>query len=194
MRMLRIFVVAVMAVLLTGCAATGPKFSEVQASMPAVRAGEGRIFVFRLNTPIGAALRPDVRVGGMVVGAPQPGSFFFVDRPAGHHAATARTEAESSVEFELAEGESVYISLQINMGVLVGRPQLLLHPPVTGASALQDLAYVGSIPLVPGRADPITAGAVRGGTQQQPEPPTRRSAVTMEDLRGLLPATPEARQ
>lgn len=182
--------------LLAGCAATGPRFIEVQGSLPELREGEGRVFFFRENKGMGAGVRPDVRLNGEVVGAPQPGSFFFVDRPAGHYTAQARTEAESSVSFELAAGESVYVSLQIGMGLLVGRPQLMVHPAAMGEAALPQLAYIGSIPLVPGQPHPVTGGAVRGGTQTPtpqgpgpaPQAATRRSPVTMDDLRGLLPA------
>jgi hypothetical protein len=196
MRFLRLAAAACVALLLAACAATGPKFAEVEASLPRLRAGEGRIFVFRSNSPVGAALSPDVRINGEVAGTPQVGSFFFVDRPAGHYTASARTESESTVDFVLGEGQTVYVSLHISMGILVGRPQLLMHPPETGTSVMRGMAYIGSIPLVPGRPDPITAGAVPGGTARaKPTQPVqaqsaRSGAVTMDDLRGLLPAKP----
>lgn len=189
-RFARAATLAAIALLLTACAATGPKFIEVQASLPALRVGEGRVFFYRDASTMGAALRPDVRLDGQVVGAPQPGSFFFVDRPAGRHTASARTEAETTVDFDLADGDTVYISMRINMGLMVGRPELTLQPPTTGPGALHNLAYIGSIPLVPGRPDPVTAGAVRGGTASQAQ---RQGRVTMDDLRGLLPAAQGAR-
>jgi hypothetical protein len=194
-RTLRLAAIACLTLLLAGCAATGPKFAEVEANLPALRAGEGRIYIFRENTGMGAGVRPDVRLNGEVVGAPQPGSFFFVDKPVGHYTASARTEAESSVEFLLREGENAYVSLRIGMGLLVGRPQLMLHPAQAGAAALPGLAYIGSVPLAPGRADPVTAGAVPGGTGRSTTPApvaappaARQGAVTLDDLSGLLPA------
>jgi hypothetical protein len=185
MRFLRLAAAACVALLLAACAATGPQFAEVEASLPPLRAGEGRIFVFRSASPVGAALRPDVRINGDVAGTPQVGSFFFVDRPAGHYTASARTESESTVDFELAAGETAYLGLQITMGIMVGRPQLILHSPKAGPSALQGLAYIGSIPLVPSRPNPITAGAVPGGTARAI--PTQSSP---QAARGLLPAKP----
>lgn len=182
---LRAAATAAFVLLLTACAATGPKFTEVEASLPPLAAGEGRIFVFRDASAVGAALRPDVRLNGSVIGSPQPGSFFFVDRPAGRYTASARTEVESTVEFELVEGETAYVSLQIAMGLLVGRPQLQLHPATTGSAALRSLAYTGSIPLVPGPSKAVAAGAA-GSTPTRPSQP--QGPVTMEDLRGLLPA------
>jgi hypothetical protein len=190
LRILRASAAAALALLITACAATGPRFAEVQASLPPVAAGEGRIFVFRDASAVGAALRPDVRLNGSVIGAPQPGSFFFVDRPAGRYTASARAETESTVEFELVEGESAYVSLQIAMGLLAGRPQLQLHPPATGSAALHGLAYTGSIPLVP-RPSNAVAGGAAGSAPPRPSQP--QGPVTMEDLRGLLPAAPGAR-
>jgi hypothetical protein len=196
MRFLRLAAIACLTILLGACAATGPRFAEVEASLPQLRPGEGRIFIFRENTAVGAGVRPDVRLNGEVIGTPQPGSFFFVDRPAGRYTASARTEAESTVEFEVGNGESAYVSLKIGMGLLVGRPHLAVLPAAAGAAALPSLAYIGAIPLVPGKADPVTAGALRGGTGKPPaqQPPSGRAAsqspVTMDDLSGLLPARP----
>jgi hypothetical protein len=197
MRFLRLAATACLALLLVACAATGPKFAEVEASLPVLRTGEGRIILFRENSGVGAAVRPEIRLNGMAVGSLQPGSFLFVDRPAGRYTASARTEAEATVEFELGDGETAYVSMRIQMGLFVGRPQLTVHPAVSGAAALASLAYVGSIPLVPGVVNPVTAGAVRGGTRQAPQAPqqpARQGPVTMDDLRGLLPATQETQR
>lgn len=195
MRMLRRALGACLALLLSACAATGPKFIEVEASLPEVRPGEGRIFIFREHSTVGGGVRPDIRLNGQVVGSPPGGGFFFVDRPAGRYTATARTEIESRVEFELPEGQAAYVSIHINVGFVVGRPQLFVHPPVTGAAALRYLSYAGTIPLVPGRASPVTAGTLPGGAPQSPpqaaphpaQQAAMPSAVTMDDLRGLLP-------
>ena len=72
-----------LAAVLAGCAATGPKFSEVGASLPPLAAGQARVFIYR-DSIIGAALKPDVRIDGQVIGPMQPNSFIFADVPAGH--------------------------------------------------------------------------------------------------------------
>lgn len=201
MRFLRLAAAAWVSLLLAACAATGPKFAEVEQNLPPLRAGEGRIFVFRSSSIVGAGVRPEVRINGESVGTPEVGSFFFVDRPAGHYTASASTEVESTVDFQLAAGESAYVSLQIGIGMFIGRPQLIAHSASSGASQVQDLAYIGSIPLVPGRRNPLTAGAVPGGTARATAPqdaartapaaaPARPGRVTMDDLSGLLPAKP----
>jgi starvation-inducible outer membrane lipoprotein len=64
-----------LAAVLAGCA-TGPKFAETSSSMPAVKAGDGRIFFYRSSSMMGAAIQPDVRLNGEVVGPSKPGGFF----------------------------------------------------------------------------------------------------------------------
>ena len=206
--------------LLAACSAVGPKFTDVEASFPTLRTGQGRIFFYR-TSGLGAAVRPDLRLDGQVVGASEPGSFFFVDRPAGNYTVSARTEVESVVQVALREGESAYVQSSITMGLLVGHPNLVVKSATEAGLALPQLAYTGATPLVPGRPRTLTAGAIPGGTgvpgasaapgrstapgssagsggpaapggaAVQGNPARIPSAVTMDDLRGLLaPATP----
>lgn len=168
---------------LAGCAATGPRYAEVEASLPSLRAGQGRIVFFR-TAGLGAGVRPDIRLNGDVVGTSEPGGFFFVDRPVGRYTASARTEVEASVEVHVREGEVSYVESRITMGVFIGHPQLSTASEGQALATLPALAYTGSIPLVPGRPrqsqsmarpSPTSPAGVRPGT------------VTMDDLRGLLP-------
>jgi hypothetical protein len=171
---------AILPLLLAACA-SGPKFTEVQRSFPALRSGEARIFLYRSASPVGAALQPTIRLNGQAVGSLAPGGFLFVDRPAGTFTVTAATEAESTVQFTARGGDSVYVEMSMSMGVLVWRPQLR----VRGSEALSDLAglaYVGAVPVVPG------SPASGGRPERSAAPPGRPAApVTMDDLSGLLP-------
>lgn len=163
---------------LAGCAASGPKYAEVEASMPSLRAGQGRIVFFR-TSGAGPAVRPDIRLNGEVVGTSEPGSFFFVDRPAGRYTASARTEVESSVEVLVRDGEVSYVESSITLGLFVGHPRLSTRGAGEALGVLSGLAYTGPIPLVPGRPRQAVAGQSPAGV--------RPGAVTMDDLRGLLP-------
>jgi hypothetical protein len=182
---------------LAGCAATGPKFTEVEANMPTLQEGQGRIVFYRTSSMVGAAVQPDIRLNDQVVGTSKPGSFFFVDRPAGRYKASARTEVESSVDVEVHDGGTVYVQSGITMGLLVGRPSLTQETAQQALREMPALAYVGSIPLVPGagRAAAATrpaAPSARPAPSPAPSagasPSSRGGAVTMEDLRGLLPS------
>ena len=93
---------------LAGCA-SGPKFSEVSSSILPIPAAEGRIYFFRSSSMMGAALQPDIRLDGEVVGSSKPGGFFYVDRPAGSYTAAAATETEKTITFDLAAGETKYL-------------------------------------------------------------------------------------
>ena len=133
---------AVMA--LAGCAATGAKFGEVATTLPAVKPGEGRIFILRDTGMMGAALQPEVRLNGVVVGKSQPAGFFYVDRPTGNYTATTATEVEKALTFTLAPGETKYVRSYVTMGVMVGRINLELVDPVKARTMLTDLSYTGA--------------------------------------------------
>lgn len=186
----RLGVLASLPLLLAACAASGPKFSEVQASFPAQRSGEGRIFVYR-ELGMGGAVQPEIKLNGQPVGAPEPGSFFFVDRPAGKYTASARTEVESSVDFTLVPGEATYVNLAITMGLLVGHPHLSVRAPAEAMAAIGGLAYIGAVPVVRGQQAVAGAPASASAAAAAPGPARQAkpaSGVTMDDLRGLLPA------
>jgi hypothetical protein len=133
---------AVMA-LAAGCA-TGVKHSEMASSMPSVKPGEGRIYFFRSSSPVGAAVQPDIRLGGQVVGTSKPGGFFYVDRPAGNYVASASTETEKNLSFTLAPGETKYIRSSVGFGHLVGRVILDLETPDKAQAEIGSLSYTGA--------------------------------------------------
>ena len=140
------FLLAVLAAGLFGCSATGPRFSEVSQNLPSLGENEGRIYFLR-NSIMGAAVQPEVSVNGRVVGKSQPGSFFFIDRPAGSYRATARTEAEGSIDIVLRPKQTAYVQMSISMGFLVGHPAFERVGEAEGRSALPSLAYGGAVPL-----------------------------------------------
>jgi hypothetical protein len=182
-RLLRLLAVAA-AFVLTGCAATGPRYTEVEASFPTLRPGTGRLLVYRVGG-LGGAVRPDVRLNGEVIGTSQPDGFFFVDRPSGRYTVSARTEVEATLEVTLTEGETTYVQSSITLGVFVGHPKLSLQSESAAAGQLGGLAYTGAIPVVPG-----TPSAGAGGVAPRASPGERARApgpVTLDDLNGLLP-------
>ncbi|WP_295986208.1 DUF2846 domain-containing protein [uncultured Variovorax sp.] len=131
---------AVLAAGLFGCSASGPRFSEMAGSMPSLGENEGRIYFFR-NSIMGAAIQPDVSVNGQVVGTSRPNSFFYIDRPAGTYRASARTEAEGTIDVVLRPKQTAYVSMSITMGLLVGRPNFERVSEAEGRKELQSLAF-----------------------------------------------------
>lgn len=128
--------------LLAGCA-TGVKHSDMQAGMPSLKAGDGRIYFFRSSSMMGAAVQPEIRLNGQKVGESKPGGFFYIDRPAGNHAASSSTETEKTVSFTLQSGETKYIRSSVSMGLMVGRVVLELEAPDKARAEIGSLSYTG---------------------------------------------------
>lgn len=129
--------------LLAGCAATGAKHEEMAGKIPSLKAGEGRIYFYRQSTMVGAALAPDVKLNKDVVGEAKTGGFFYVDRPAGNYIASSSGETEKTVSFALAPGETKYVRMYMNMGLIAGRLNLEVVPPAQARTEIGSLAYIG---------------------------------------------------
>lgn len=128
---------------LTGCAASGPKFSAMQAQTPAVNADQGRVYFYRKDSMFGAALQPVVVMDGAEVGKSQPGGYFYVDAASGSHEASTSTEATNKVSFVLAKGEVKYVRTAPSIGLLVGRVVPELVNADEANKELNDLSYTG---------------------------------------------------
>ena len=137
---LKFALAAAAAAVLAGCA-SGVKHSEMASSIPSIQAGQGRVYFFRSSSMVGAAVQPEIRLNGTVVGTSQPGGFFYVDRPAGNYTAAASTETEKTLSFTLQAGETKYVRSSMSMGLLVGRAVLDLETPEKARAELASLSY-----------------------------------------------------
>lgn len=144
MKTLRLIGLFVLFAFLAGCAASGPKMSEVKSSIPTLGADQGRIYFYRTKSIFGAAITADLRVNGDVVGRSTRGSFFYIDRPAGNYDVASSTETEKMVTFALDAGETKYVRTYVGLGILVGRiiPELVNENEAEKEMA--ELAYVES--------------------------------------------------
>jgi hypothetical protein len=134
---------ALLVLLLAACA--GPRYSQVAASAPALKPGEGRIYVY--TGPIGLGNQPRIRVNGQVVGRSKPGSFFYLDRPAGSYVITSKLWTSDGLSFILNAGETRYVSLSAaSMGSSgYDKPGLtLVDPPSEAERQLLPLHYWGA--------------------------------------------------
>jgi len=186
MRIFRLLVIAV-AIFLTGCVATGPRYAEVEASFPTLRPGDGRLVVYR-SGGLGPVVQPDIKLNGEVVGKSQPDGFFFVDRAAGKYTVSARTEIETSLDVDLEDGRTTYVQTGITMGLFVGHPVFGLQSESMAVKHLPHLAYTGAIPLTPGAPRALAANDTTArSTNERSRAP---GPVTLDDLNGLLPVAP----
>lgn len=131
---------AIALVILAGCA-SGPKFDTVTATLPPIPAGKARIFFYR-STSLGAAIQPEVRLNGTVVGKAEPHGVFYVDRDPGNIEVITGSEVDRKLTFTVAPGDTRYVKLGVGLGVLVYRiiPELISEPEARKEMA--SLAFV----------------------------------------------------
>ncbi len=144
MRRSILFPIAIVAaVILSGCATSGPKFTEMATAMSATQKPDtGRIYFYR-TTVLGAAVQPDVLLNGEKVGSAVPNGFFYVDRPAGNCEVSTSTEVERKLSFTLEPNQVRYVRLNISMGFFVGHVYGELVDEAKGRSEIADTRYVG---------------------------------------------------
>ncbi len=132
------------AILLTGCAASGPTHQSMEASIPALKADMGRVYFYRPNSMVGAAVQPAIKLDGAVVGESKPGGFFYVDTTTGSHEAATSTEATNKVSFVLDKGEVKYVRTKVSMGLMVGHVVPELVSADDAKKELGALSYTGA--------------------------------------------------
>lgn len=134
---------------LQGCAATGPKGAEMVSTLGSIPQGYGRIVFYRSSSIVGAAVQPEIRLDGQVVGQSKPGGFFYVDAAPGKHTASASTEVASNVDIQVVAGQTHYVRSAIGLGLLVGRVVLSVEGMITAKGELSSLSYTGtSVPRI----------------------------------------------
>jgi Protein of unknown function (DUF2846) len=140
----KLWIGAITLLILAGCAATGPKLSEMKSSIPVLPSDKGRIYFYRTNTFLGGAVTSEIRLNNDVVGRSNRGSFFYVDRAPGNYEVATATETEKKVTLTLDAKETKYVRTRVGMGILVGRVIGELVSPDEAQKEMADLAYVES--------------------------------------------------
>ena len=123
-----------------GCA-SGPKYAEVAQTIPELRADQGRIYVYR-NSVLGAAIQPDVKLNGEVIGSSAAKGFYFVDRAPGEYKMMTSTEVDRSLSFILEASQIRYVRLNVSMGFFVGHVYPELVEEAVGQKEIQECSYV----------------------------------------------------
>lgn len=96
----------------------------VAGKIGAPPAGKGQIVFFRPSKFAGAAVGFKVREGQAELGKLRSGKYFVAVVEPGQHQYTVHSEAEDVLNLEVEAGETYYVQGTINMGFLVGRPNL----------------------------------------------------------------------
>ena len=90
-----------------------------------------------------AAVQPDVKLNGEVVGTAVPNGFFYVDRPAGKYDILTTTEVDRKLSLTLDKGQTRYVRLGVSIGFFVGHVYPELVEPSVGAKEIQETQYSG---------------------------------------------------
>jgi hypothetical protein len=146
MKRYSIGIVLIIYSVLTGCAATGTRYTAMQPYLPSIESGMGRIFFYRPAKMWGAAIRPKVWLNGEVIGESTPGGFFYVDNKPGDYQVSLTSEIEKSLTFTLDEGQTRYVRLSVGMGVVVYRVYPELKDTSEALPELKTLSYIGGNP------------------------------------------------
>jgi len=140
---LKLAATAATVVALAGCA--GAQYQSLQGRMPPVEQGNGRIYFYQPQAQPSAAASAQhkLRVNQDVVGRNKPGSFFFVDRPAGNYVVTNLYWTGDGVSFKLDPGQTRYVRItaeSLGSTGTVGK----LDPPEVAEAELLKMRYWGA--------------------------------------------------
>jgi hypothetical protein len=137
-----IILFSIMGMLMMSCATSGPMYSEMVDSTPPVPGANGRVYIYRTSA-LGAAIQPEVKLDGSVVGKAVPIGFFYVDCSAGNHRIATSTEVERELTFYLEEGQTRYVRLDVSIGFFVGHVYPNLVEQEKAVSEIESCHYIG---------------------------------------------------
>jgi len=141
----------------TACA-SGPSFSQAEAELPVLAAGQGRIYLYTPGRSFALSFRPPVLVDGEPMGHSRAGSFLVVDRPAGKYTVEAGKQASFSnfsgqlhsvpATVSVSAGESAYVAMEVENTGFALRVAAITIDPANGPDAVRHLTYAGgNVPL-----------------------------------------------
>jgi len=138
----KLSLIVLVSFVLGACATTGPKFTELSSQISTVSPDLGRIYLYRTSI-LGAAIQPEVKLNGDVIGKAVPNGFFYVDKAPGNYEIMTSTEVDRKLSLTLDGGQARYVHLNISMGFFVGHVYPELVDLDVGTREIQDCRYIG---------------------------------------------------
>lgn len=137
---------AVALLVLAGCA--GSKYEMLQGRIPPIPEGQGRIYFYQPQPTNLASAQQKLRVNNEVVGRNKPGSFFFVDRPAGSYVVTNLYWTGDGVSFMLDAGQTRYVRVMAEVygatGAVGKLSMQLVDPAELAENEMRSMRYWGA--------------------------------------------------
>jgi hypothetical protein len=137
---LRFLILAIAGCLLSSCAAVQREAAPTQADRP--QAGKGLVIFYRERHFVGGAVSYKVLDNGTRIGGLPNGAYFVYQAKPGVHKFTAATEATDEKPLTVEAGKTYYVRGEVQMGVFVGRPHLIIVDRQEGVGAVKDLHRV----------------------------------------------------
>jgi hypothetical protein len=143
MSRIRFLAVLVLTALLAACA-SGPRMAEIQSQIPRLDSSQGRIYIYRADSFVGAGVQPNVMLNGQIVGQSVPGGFFFVDVRPGPVEVSCSTEVEKKLSLVMDAGQTRYVRTVVGLGFFVGRVYPELVDNTEGTKMVAEAKYIGT--------------------------------------------------
>lgn len=143
--MKKIFIAAVLASSLVGCASV-PMGDEKQDaalktfSVPADKAG---VYIYR-NESMGAAVKMDVEVDGQVIGQTAANTYLYKEITPGKHTISSKAENTHTIEIDAKPGTLTYVWQEVKMGILYARTKLNLVDEEEGKEGVLETTLAAS--------------------------------------------------
>lgn len=113
---------------LSGCSASGPKYSEYQSSVATVEADKSRVFFFRQKKFMSGGVDAQIEINGNDVGECANDGYFFVDVNPGLLNITAdvfMSPGEHTMQLQVEPGSETYVEVlvdedYVSSGIILG--------------------------------------------------------------------------
>lgn len=146
---MRCSIVLAAALLVAGCASSGPTGSEILTS--SLKSNAARLVIYR-TSPFGFAVQPNYTVNGLEVGASTPNGFIVCELKPGRHAVAVNNAAlnvnlsggTDKVSLDMAAGTTTYLLAEPQLGLTVGVITLSQVPESQGRSDTASLHKLDS--------------------------------------------------
>ncbi|MGQ4879294.1 DUF2846 domain-containing protein [Billgrantia sp. LNSP4103-1] len=149
MKLLKTSAAIVVLALMTGCASVNmaPQQESSQAKQfEAPEEGMAGVYVFRKESPFGAALKKDIWINDECIGESARGVFFYhqVEGDQEHEVATESEFSPNTLSLFAESGNNYFVEQYIKMGAFVGGANLRLVDEEKGMEEVSKLEMARS--------------------------------------------------
>jgi Protein of unknown function (DUF2846) len=139
-RLPHLLLVAIAVSLLSSCASVQREAAPAQADRP--QAGKGLVIFYRERRFVGGGVSYKVFDNGTRIGGLPNGAYFVYQAKPGAHKFTASTETTEQHVITVEAGKTYYIRGEVGMGIMVGRPHLVIADAKEAVEAIKNLHRV----------------------------------------------------